>query len=301
LTQLSNWLAGVAALECKGLISYSALAQRRTRDGTEVDRKTNTMRISYAGIVVTICCSLSAAAHAEQLRTGSTATTQNPVPTPVAASPAAPPVAPPPSPFVTSEILQPSLDTVQQTLGQVKIDKWKKGSIRDEAGSDIDQIQRDLQDNLPPMLKDADASQGSLSKVLPVSKHVDALYDVLLRVVEAARFSAPDDQATQLRQALSGLGNARLKLDDRIQERAAAQETQIHDLRGTVEKQASFKCPAPPPTPVCTTPPPKKPRKKTTSSTSTTKTQTNAPANNPSNPNNSAPASSTVAPKNGPN
>jgi hypothetical protein len=256
------------------------------------------MRISNAGIVVTICCSLSAAACAEQLRTGSTATTQNPAPTPVAATP---PVAPPPPPFVTSQILQPSLDMLQQTLGAVKIDKWKRGSIRDEASSDIDQIQRDLQDNVPPLMKDADASQGTLSKVLPVSKHVDALYDVLLRVVEAARFSAPDDQATQLRQALSGLGSARLKLDDHIEERAAAQETQIHDLRGAVEKQASFKCPAPPPTPVCTTPPPKKPRKKTTSSSSTTKTQTNAPANNSPNPGNSAPPSSTVAPKNGPN
>jgi hypothetical protein len=300
LTQLPDRLTGAVALERKGLISYSAVAPQGTRNAPKWDRKTDTMRISNAGIVVTICCSLSAAACAEQLRTGGTATTQNTAPTPVAASPATPAVAPP-SPFVTSEILQPSLDTVQQTLGAVKIDKWKRGSIRDEAGSDIDQIQRDLQDNLPALMKDADASQGMLSKVLPVSKHVDALYDVLLRVVEAARFSAPDDQATQLRQALSGLGTARLNLDGHIQERAAAQETQIHDLRGVVEKQASFKCPAPPPTPVCTTPPPKKPRKKTTSSTSTTKTQTNAPANNGSNPSNSTPPSSTVAPKNPPN
>ena len=254
------------------------------------------MRIFNAGIVVTICCSLSAAAYAEQLRAGSTVTTQSPAPTPAAASPAAPPIAPPSPPFVTSQILQPSLDTVQQALGEVKLDKWKRGSIRDEAGSDISEIQRDLQDNLPPLMKDADASQGTLSKVLPVSKHVDALYDVLLRVVEAARFSAPDDQATQIRQALTGLGSARLKLDDHIQERAAAQETQIHDLRGAAEKQASFKCPAPPPTPVCTTPSPKKPKKKTTS-TSTT----NAPATGASSPNNSAPAPSTVAPKNGPN
>jgi hypothetical protein len=266
--------------------------------GPEVDRKPKTMRISNAGIVAAICCSLSAAAYAGQLRVGSAATTETPAPKPVAASPAAPSVAPPPPPFVTSQILQPSLDTVQQTLGAVKIDKWKRGSIRDEAGSDIDQIQRDLQDNLPPLMKDADASQGSLSKVLPVSKHVDALYDVLLRVVEAARFSAPDDQANQLRQALASLGSARLSLDDHIQERAATQETQIHDLRGVVEKQASFKCPAPPPTPVCTTPPPKKPKKKPAASTSTTtKTQTNAPANN----NNSTPAPSAVAPKTGPN
>ena len=249
--------------------------------------KKDTMRISNAGFIVAMCCSLSAAG---QLRVGSSEPPQNTSPTPVASSPAATPVAPPP-PFVTSEILQPSLDTVQHTLGSLRIEKWKKGSIRDEASSDIDEIQRDLQDNLPPLLKEADASHGTLSKVMPVAKHVDALYDVLLRVVEAARFSAPDEQANQIREALSSLGTARLKLDDRMQERAAAQETQITELRGVVVKQASFKCPAPPPTPVCTTPPPKKHKKKATS----TSTQTNAPGNS-----HSTPAPAAVAPKTGP-
>jgi hypothetical protein len=196
---------------------------------------------------------------------------------------------------VASDILQPSLDTVRQTLGSIKIEKWKRGSIRDEASSDIDSIQRDMQDNLPPLLKDADSSKGALAKVLPLARHVDALYDVLLRVVEAARFAGPDDQANDLRQALSTLGKARLMLDDKMQDRAAAEETQMSDLRGVVQKQASFKCPAPPLTPVCTTPPPaKKPKKKAATTTNTTKTtQTEAPAN-------STPAPAAVAPKTAP-
>jgi hypothetical protein len=251
------------------------------------------MRISKTGFIAVMCCSLSTACPG-QLRVGSGSTQSTPstqvTPTPVA-MPATPPPAPP---FAASEILQPSLDAVRETLGSLKIDKWKKGSIRDEASSDVEAIQRDMQDNLPPLLKDADASKGTLTKVLPVARHVDALYDVLLRVVEAGRFAAPDDQANDLRQALSGLGNARLKLDDKVQERAVAEETQITDLRGVVQKQASFKCPAPPPTPVCTTPAPKKPKKKATSTTTnTTKTQSNSPAN-------STPPPAAVAPKTGP-
>jgi hypothetical protein len=189
-----------------------------------------------------------------------------------------------------SGILQPSLDAVQQTLASVKVEKWKKGSVRDEAGTDIHSILRDMQVNLPPLLKEADAAPGSLSKVLPVSRNVDALYDVLLRVVEAARMAAPDEQANQLRQALSGLGNARLDLDKRIQEEAAAQETQLSDLQASVQKQAAFKCPAPPAAPACPAPAPaKKPKKKPSPSATTT----TPPTNNLSNP-------ATGSPKNGP-
>jgi hypothetical protein len=154
----------------------------------------------------------------------------------------------------TSTILEPSLDTVQQTLAGLKVDRWKRGSVRDEASADINSIQQDMQTHIGPLLKDADAAPGTLSKTLPVSRHVDALYDVLLRVVEAARMAAPDDQANALRQALVNLNTARLALDDSMEAAAGSQEKQLVDLRVTVQKQAAFKCPAPPPAPVCPAP-----------------------------------------------
>ncbi len=184
-------------------------------------------------------------------------------PASVMAPPPAPAI-PPPPPFATSAILRSSLDTVKQTLESVRTDKWKRGSVRDEAADDINSIQREIQENLPPLMQQADTAQGALSKALPVAAHVDALYDVLLRVLEAARISAPDEQATAIRQALNGLSGARLSLDKHILERATAQEKQVSDLHVAMEKQASFRCPVPPPTPVCAKPPVKKPRKKTT-------------------------------------
>lgn len=153
-----------------------------------------------------------------------------------------------------SAVLQPALDTVHSTLAGVRTDKWKRGSVRDEAGMDIGSLNSDMQLNLPPLLHAADGAPGSLSRLVPVARHVDAFYDVLLRVVEAARISAPGDQADALQQALVTLSKARLALYDRMNDAAIAQEKQVADLRATVQKQAAFKCPAPPPEKPCPTP-----------------------------------------------
>jgi len=139
---------------------------------------------------------------------------------------------------------------MQQMLGSLKLDKWKRGSIRDEAGDNIGQIQRDIQDNLPTLLTAADNAPGSLSKLLALTRNVDALYDVLLRVVEASRVSAPGEQAESLQQALVGLSSSRHALEGRLLDAASATEKQMVELRSTVQRQAAFKCPAPPPTPV---------------------------------------------------
>jgi hypothetical protein len=174
-----------------------------------------------------------------------------------------------------SSLLQPSLDTIQQTLGSLKVDRWKRGSVRDEANSDIKSISADLQQRVPSLLKDADSAPGTLSKALPVARHIDALYDVLLRVVEASRMAAPDDQASSLRQALESLEKARLALDDSMEQSASSQEKQLVDLRVTVQKQAAFKCPAPPPAQECPKAPVKKPVRKKPAATPATGTTPN--------------------------
>ena len=59
----------------------------------------------------------------------------------------------PPLRSTASETLKPALVGVLQTLGSLKLDKWKRGSVREEAGSNIDTIQRDLEETLPPCSK----------------------------------------------------------------------------------------------------------------------------------------------------
>ena len=192
-----------------------------------------------------------------------------PIPVLIAQAPApaaAPSASAPAQPVVSvSAQLEPALSAVHHTVDQVRVDKWKRGNVRDEATQNISQIQRDIDVTLPPLVRDADSSPATLSKLLPVSRNISALYDVLLRVVEASRISGPDDQVEQLQQALVTLGNARLAFGDRMQNSALLLEKQAGDLRATVQAQAAriSATPLPVATP-CTPPPSKTTPKKTT-------------------------------------
>lgn len=229
--------------------------------------ETRTMSISKTLIVVNVIGALSLVSGAQTPSTAEQQRATVSVPTqPVASAPAA--AAPTAPVVVPSAVLAPGLDAVRYTLNTVKTDRWKHGTVRDEAGADIGSIVSDIQVKLPPLLKEADAAPGTVSKMIPVARNVDALYDVLLRVVEAARMAAPDDQANALRQALSTLSTSRLAFYDKMVAAATAQEKTADELRMTVQKQAAFKCPAPPPVKPCPTPvAPKRAAKKPSAAT----------------------------------
>lgn len=152
--------------------------------------------------------------------------------------------APAPMGASVTPILQPALENVRRALVQVRVDKWKKGNIREEAGQNIGQIQKDLDASLPSLERAADAAPGTLSLILPVSRNVSAVYDVLLRVVEASRVAAPDDQVMQLQNALVALGDARLKLEDAMLASAGTMEKQASDMRATIRTEEAEKAAA---------------------------------------------------------
>ena len=138
-----------------------------------------------------------------------------------------------------SSLLQPTLGVVQKTLSTLSFEKWHRGTIRDEASSNVGSMLHDIQENMPPLLKQVDGAPNSVSVAIPVSAHVNALYDVLLRVVEASRVSGPGDQAAALEQALNDMSKARRAFEDRMQQTAAAQEKEISTLRASLTTQAA--------------------------------------------------------------
>ena len=178
----------------------------------------------------------------------------------------APAAAPgPAAPVPASSIVKPALSSVESTLSSLKVDKWKKGSIRDEATENVKAILRDIKTNVPPLLSDADAVPGAVSKSLPLVKHLDALYDVVLRVEEGARVSAPSDQVDQLEAILKQFSSARLQLYDALTERASGQEKQVNDLQAELkahQEAAAKEQNKPAPAPVPCTPPKPAPKKK---------------------------------------
>ena len=142
-------------------------------------------------------------------------------------APAAPPTA--------SSVLSPALAQLRDTLGGLRLDKWKApGPVREQASGNIGSITRDLDATLPGLLAAADAAPGTVSRNLPVFRNVDALYDVLLRVVETADLSAPDSEADRLHTALAALEDARRSLGDAVESAAVSQEQQIGSLHEQV-------------------------------------------------------------------
>lgn len=177
----------------------------------------------------------------------------NPPPAPAQSAPAATVQKP-------SAILQPSLDGLKSAVSSLNLDKWKRGSVRQEAQDNISSIMGDMQNRVPGLMADADSAPAQISKTLPLSRNVDALYDVFLRVVDAARISAPGDQVQALQQAQSGLEHSRGTLDAQLQSLAADQDKRVGALQVTLQQkeqalQTALNTPPPAPKPEpCVTP-----------------------------------------------
>ena len=122
-----------------------------------------------------------------------------------APAPTAPALAPEPP----STLVKPALDQLDQTITALRFDRWKKGSIRDEASQDSDSISNNLHRSLPPLLLAADAAPTANSKLVPAFQNVDAVYDVLLRVYSAARVVGQPEDVDSLQKALTSLSQSR--------------------------------------------------------------------------------------------
>jgi hypothetical protein len=175
-----------------------------------------------------------------------------------------------------SAIMQPALNTLQQTLSGLRTDKWKMSSaLRQTNEANINSIEHDLDNALPQLLATADGAPNSAAQMLPAYRNTEALYDVLLRVAEAANFSAPPQQAAALQQARATLEDARRAFADRLQSAAVARDQQVHTLEATMH--ATKPAPAPIVRPCPTPPTHHTTRKRTTKKTTPKPTQPTNP------------------------
>src|SRR5580698_3912652 len=160
---------------------------------------------------------------------------------PAASSNQSAPAAPKPS-----ELLNPTLSQISQTIVGLNISRWKApGEVRSATQQNADSIQRDLSGTLPGLLSTADAAPASVSAVFPVYRNIDALYDVLLRISETAELAAPPNEISSLSSALSKLESARTDLANAILNASKNTETEVVKLQASIQQAAAH--PAPPP------------------------------------------------------
>jgi hypothetical protein len=173
----------------------------------------------------------------------------------VTSAPAAPPAqnqpAPAPAGPKASELLQPALSQISQTIVSLNISRWKAPSeVRGATQQNVDSIQRDLNNTLPGLLATADSAAGSVSAVFPVYRNIDALYDVLLRVSQTAMLAAPQNEAGSINDALGKLESARSDLANSILNTAKNNEAEVVKLRASIQQAAAVQTAPPPKTTV---------------------------------------------------
>src|ERR1700743_2791014 len=145
-----------------------------------------------------------------------------------ASSPTASSNQPAPAAPKPSELVNPALGQISQTLAGLSISRWKAPSeVRSAAQQNADSLQHDLSGTLPGLLSTADSSPESVSAVFPVYRNIDALYDVLLRISETAELAAPQNEASSLSSALSKLESARTDLANAILNASKNTETEV--------------------------------------------------------------------------
>jgi hypothetical protein len=145
-----------------------------------------------------------------------------------------------PAPSVMSNAVQPALALVNQAVTNVDTRHWKApSSVKSAAAGDISSIQRDLSGTLAGLMSQAQAAPGSIPSSFAVYRNVDALYDTLLRVVETADLSAPDQDATALETALKQLESARTDLGERILAATQTQQNEVIRLRTAIVRAAA--------------------------------------------------------------
>jgi hypothetical protein len=149
-------------------------------------------------------------------------------------------------------ILQPAILSLQQTMDFLRIEKWKASKeARAATAQNLASIRSDVEGKLPGLVTAADAAPSSVAAILPLTRNVDALYDVVLRVTVIAESAAPGEQAEALAKSLQGLESARRTLADRAQQFASADQANLVSVQKRLAARPAVAplCPSVPPPP----------------------------------------------------
>ncbi len=146
--------------------------------------------------------------------------------------------------------LRPALANVQNAITAANVGRWKVSSeARGNAQQDIGSMQRDLSTTLPGLMTTAESASGGngstpLAPAFAVFRNLDALYDVLLRVTEAAATGAPEFDAKNLEAARASLESGRARLGAWLLQAITAQDAQLTQAANMAARPPA--APAPP-------------------------------------------------------
>jgi hypothetical protein len=157
--------------------------------------------------------------------------------------------------------LEAASKATQDDLAKLRIERWKTdASFKKRSLSDVDSIQRNLQNALPEMIEKLRNAPEDVPVTFRLYRNLDALYDVMGSVVESVGAFGSKDDFQSLSNDLTSFEATRKQMAERMENLAASKEQEIVRLRADL-KTAQAAIPAEPPkkTIVDDTLPPKKP------------------------------------------
>jgi ElaB/YqjD/DUF883 family membrane-anchored ribosome-binding protein len=154
--------------------------------------------------------------------------------------------------------------SIDGDLAKTRVDKWKAdAATKREAQANVESIRRNVQSALPEIITQLNNTPEDLAASFKLYRNLDALYDVFGPVAESAGAFGSKDEFQNLSNDLNALQSARHALGDRMQNLAAAKESELTRLRNQVRSLQAATPPEPPKKVVIDdTVPPKKPVKK---------------------------------------
>jgi hypothetical protein len=177
--------------------------------------------------------------------------------------------------------------TTQIDLAGTRIDHWKTDSnTKRQTQANVESLQRNLKAALPEIIGQMRNSPENLAASFKLYRNLDALYDVLSSVVEAAGAFGSKDEFQALDNDFNTIETARRSLAERMQGLAESKEGELTQLRTQVRNAQPVVSAPPKKVIVDDTEPVKKPPAK------------KKPAPKPATPATTKPAGTTPAPTN---
>jgi hypothetical protein len=154
--------------------------------------------------------------------------------------------------------------SIDGDLAKTRVDRWKAdAATKRDAQANVESIRRNVQSALPEIITQLNNTPEDLAASFKLYRNLDALYDVFGPVAESAGAFGSKDEYQNLSNDLNALQSARHALGERMQNLAAAKESELTRLRNQIKILQAATPPEPPKKVIIDdTVPPKKPAKK---------------------------------------
>lgn len=133
--------------------------------------------------------------------------------------------------------LQRIVENARVDLARLRVDKWKAdAAVKQQTAANIESLQRNLSGALPTLVAAAQQNPSSLNASFKLYRNLNALYDVMGNVTEAAGAFGAKDEYAALAQDLNNLETARRAMADAMESMTAQRDAEFARMQHAAQR-----------------------------------------------------------------